>query len=149
MGHIQVDEAEHGRLTEAAGRVPTLESERDTANERADKAERELAIHKAREAARPAVTKKVGESGLPATRKARIVESVLKQVRLDENGAANAEELVSITEAEVRDAETEIAEIAEALGHGSVRGFGRTQESSGGASVEDFDEAFSYEPKGA
>ena len=142
MGHIQVDEAEHGRLTEAAGRVPTLESERDTAARERDEARRELALHKAREAARPAVTKKVGESALPATRKARIVESVLKQVRLDESGAANAEELVSITEAEVKDAETEIAELAEALGAGKVTGFGATQESGGGVSVEDFDAAF-------
>jgi hypothetical protein len=148
MGHIQVDEAEHGRLTEAAGRVPTLESERDTANQRAETAERELAVHKAREAARPAVTKKVGESSLPATRKARIIESVLKQVRLDENGAANAEELASITEAEVRDAETEIAEIAEALGHGSVHGFGQTVTESGGATVEDFDAAFATSQEG-
>lgn len=148
MGHIQVDEAEHGRLTEAAGRVPTLESERDTATQRADNAERELATYKAREAARPAVTKKVGESTLPPSRKARIVESVLKQVRLDENGAANVDELVGITESEVRDAETEIAELAESLGVGSVRGFGSTGEPAGTVTEADFDAAFNPSREG-
>ena len=143
MGHIQVDEAEHGRLTEAAGRVPTLESERDAATTRATTAEGELALYKAREAARPAVTKKVAESTLPATRKGRIVESVLRQLRLDEAGKANADELVSITERELAEAETEMAEIAEALGVGQVRGFGQTRESGTSAStVEDFDAAF-------
>ncbi|NUO35643.1 MAG: hypothetical protein HOQ27_11350 [Dermatophilaceae bacterium] len=142
MGHIQVDEAEHGRLTEAAGRVPTLESERDTAVTERDSARQELALYKAREAARPAVSKKVGESALPATRKARIVESVLRQLRLDEAGKANADELVSITEREVKDAETEIAEIAESLGVGRVRGFGQTVTESTGATVDDFDAAF-------
>ena len=43
MGHIQVDEAEHRRVTEAAGRVPTLESERDTAAAERDEARAELA----------------------------------------------------------------------------------------------------------
>lgn len=41
MGMIQVDEADHRRVTEAAGRVQTLESERDAAIQRADKAEGE------------------------------------------------------------------------------------------------------------
>jgi len=149
MGTIQVDEAEHGRLTEAAGRVQALESERDQANERATTAERELAIHKARENARPAVTKKVAESGLPARRQARIVESVLKQVRLDDNGAANADELVSITEATVTEEQADLAELQESLGMGRVTGFGPTNESGGGATVDDFDTAFNYTSKEA
>jgi hypothetical protein len=149
MGTIQVDEAEHGRLTEAAGRVQALESERDQANERATTAERELAIHKARENARPAVTKKVAESGLPARRQARIVESVLKQVRLDDNGAANADELVSITEATVTEEQADLAELQESLGMGRVTGFGPTKESGGGATVDDFDTAFNYTSKEA
>jgi hypothetical protein len=147
MGHIQVDEAEHGRLTEAAGRVPTLESERDAANQRADKAEHKLALYEARDAARPAVTKKVAESGLPARRQARIVESILKQVRLDDNGAANADELVGITEAAVTEEQADLAELAESLGAGTVRNFGATRE-SGGATVEDFDNAFKTSQEG-
>ncbi|NUO96764.1 MAG: hypothetical protein HOW59_02415 [Nonomuraea sp.] len=142
MGIKQVDEADYARVTEAAGRVPTLESERDTAVSERDSARQELALYKAREAARPAVSKKVGESALPATRKARIVESVLRQVRLDEAGKANADELVAVTEREVRDAETEIAEIAESLGVGRVRGFGQTVTESTGVTVDDFDAAF-------
>jgi hypothetical protein len=142
MGNIQVDEAEHRRVTETAGRVPALEAERDTAVRERDASRAELATYRAREAARPAVAKKVGESSLPATRKARIVESVLRQVRLDESGAANADELVSITEREVREAEVEIAEIAESLGVGRVHGFGRTVSESAGATVDDFDAAF-------
>lgn len=125
MGNIQVDEAQHRLVTETAGRVPTLEAERDTAQKERDASRVELATYRAREAARPAVAKKVGESQLPATRKARIVESVLKQVRVDESGNANGDELVAVTEAEVTEAETEIAEIAESLGIGRVSGFGR------------------------
>ncbi len=141
MGNIQVDEAQHAAVTEAAGRVPTLEAERDTAKA-------ELAMFKAREAARPAVTKKVGESSLPATRKARIVESILKQVRLDENGQANAEELVTLTEAEVLESETEIAEIAESLGVGSIRGFGGGDPTAGTVTEADFDAAFNAPKEG-
>lgn len=148
MGTIQVDEAEHGRLAEAAGRATESERRASEAEAREAAAKSELALYKAREAARPAVTKKVGESALPATRKARIVESILTQVRLDESGAANAEELVGITEAAVTEAETEIAEIAEALGHGRVTGFGQTRESAGGATVEDFDNAFKTSQEG-
>ncbi|MGG5257468.1 hypothetical protein [Phycicoccus avicenniae] len=141
MATTQIEEAELGRLRQDAERAQTLESERDTARG-------ELATFKAREAARPAVTKKVGESAtLPPSRKARVVESVLKQVRVDENGAANAEELVRITESEVTEAETELAELAEALGHGRVTGFGQVHESTG-ASVEDFDAAFSTSQEG-
>lgn len=134
MGTIQVDEAEHGRLTEAAGRVAQAEQAEQTAV-------KALAVYKAREAARPAVTKKVGESTLPTSRRARIVESVLQQVRVDENGAANADQLVTITEAEVKAAEVDMAEIAEALGLGQVRNFGAT-ESANGPTVDDFDAAF-------
>lgn len=38
MGHIQVDEAEHKRLTEAAGKVATIEAERDAATKKAEEA---------------------------------------------------------------------------------------------------------------
>lgn len=124
MGTIQVDEAQQTSLTEAAGRVPTLESERDTAVKERDDSRRELALHKAREAARPVVAAKVAESTLPATRKARIVESVLKQVTVNDQGMPNADELVKATEAEVSDSLAELAELAESLGVGSIRGFG-------------------------
>jgi phenylpyruvate tautomerase PptA (4-oxalocrotonate tautomerase family) len=139
MGHIQVDEADHGRLTEAAGRVPTLESERDTAVSERDSARAELALFKAREAARPAVAAKVAESSLPATRKAKIVEAVLRHVALNDQGMPNAEELVKLTEAEVKDAETELAELAESLGVGQVVGFGGSSRFNGNGDVTEAD----------
>ena len=43
MGHIQIDEAEHKRLTEAADKVAAIESERAAAVERAEKAEAAVA----------------------------------------------------------------------------------------------------------
>ena len=49
MGNIQIDEAEHKRLVEQAGRVDTLEAERDTEKKRADAAEQKLAETKVEE----------------------------------------------------------------------------------------------------
>lgn len=43
MGHIQIDEAEHKRLTEAADKVAAIESERAAAVERAEQAEAAVA----------------------------------------------------------------------------------------------------------
>lgn len=43
MGKIQIEESEHNRLVEEAGRVDTLEAERDTEKARADAAEQKLA----------------------------------------------------------------------------------------------------------
>ncbi|HET7398986.1 MAG TPA: hypothetical protein VFJ94_10735 [Intrasporangium sp.] len=119
MGTIQVDEAEHGRLTEAAGRA--TEAER-----RATEAERALALYKAREGARPVVASKVGESSLPPRRQSRVVEAVLAQVAIGDDGQVDAAAVVAATEAAVKDAEADIAEIAEALGAGKVTGFGHT-----------------------
>lgn len=52
MGTIQIDEAEHTRLKDQAGRVETLESERDAAIERATTAETQVTeAHKAADAA--------------------------------------------------------------------------------------------------
>ena len=52
MGHIQIDEAEHKRLTEAADKVAAIESERAAAVERAEKAEAAVAeAHKQADAA--------------------------------------------------------------------------------------------------
>jgi hypothetical protein len=47
MPKIQIEESEHTRLTETAGRVPTLESERDTAVAERDTARRDLAVERA------------------------------------------------------------------------------------------------------
>ncbi len=51
MPKIQIEEADHKRLVDEAGRVPTLEQERDTEKARGDKAEAALAEHVRRDAA--------------------------------------------------------------------------------------------------
>ncbi|WP_154402725.1 hypothetical protein [Nocardioides speluncae] len=71
MGNIQIEEGEHKALVEKAGRVDTLESERDTQKARADKAEAALAeaTKATEEAAKTAEeAKKVAEAaGKPRT----------------------------------------------------------------------------------
>lgn len=51
MPKIQIEEAEHQRLVDEAGRVKTLESERDTEKARGDAAEARLSEHERRDAA--------------------------------------------------------------------------------------------------
>jgi hypothetical protein len=53
MGKIQIEEAEHIRLVEEAGRVDTLASERDTEKARADELAAKLAEVEAAKAAEP------------------------------------------------------------------------------------------------
>lgn len=138
MGHIQVDEAEHRRLTEAAGRVQTLESERDAAVQRAETAEseRDQAIEKVAKGERAKVVAKIlGESATAAG------------VQLDQyqrSGIAGHAVLAddgTVNESETRKAfDTHVATLAEANGKGRPRGMGgkvhsTTQESN----VDDID----------
>lgn len=122
----QIEEARLRQLEEDASRVQTVEAERDSAQAERDAARQELSAHKAREAARPIATRKVGESeSLPASKKARVVEAVLRDVPV-KDGALDEDALTAAVEAAVKDAETEVAELAESLGAGRITGFGRT-----------------------
>jgi hypothetical protein len=122
----QIEEARLRQLEEDASRVQTVEAERDSAQAERDAARQELSAHKAREAARPIATKMVGASqSLPAGKKARLVEAVLREVPVKE-GQLDEDALTKAVQAAVKDAETEVAELAESLGAGKVTGFGHT-----------------------
>lgn len=121
MGTIQVDEAEHGRITEAAGRVPTLETERDQAITERDQARHELAAERIINAAEATFT--------PLERK-----GLLTGLPVTESGAFD--------EAAFTTTVTEAAAVrAEADGAGSIRGFGRTGNDTGTVTEADVDNA--------
>ena len=139
MATTQIVESRLAQLEKDSERVQSLESENAAAAQRAEKAERDLALYRTREAARPAVTRTIAESGLPVRRQARLVESVLAGVQQD----TTPEAVVEATNRAVADEQADIAELAESLGVGTVRGFGQTVAESSGYSVDDFDAAFS------
>lgn len=121
-----IEEARLRQLETDAGRVPTLESERDAANQRAEAVERQLAESNARTAARPIVAAVLAEGAnpLPAPITTRVTESVVAAARLTDAGVLDEVALrTAATEARTA-AETELAAIAESLGVGQVRGLG-------------------------
>lgn len=67
MPQIQIEEAEHQRLLDAAGRVETLEAERVAATERAEQAEAALAESNRIAAARAVITAQATEAGVTFT----------------------------------------------------------------------------------
>jgi hypothetical protein len=123
MGTIQVDEAEHGRITEAAGRVPTLESERDQAITERDQARQELATERRTTAANRVIDAAEADF-TPLERRGLLSElPVTEAGDLDEDAFTT-----TVTEA--------AAARAEADGAGSVRGFGSTQHTDTSVIVE-------------
>lgn len=136
----QIEEAEHRRLVEAAGRVQTLESERDAANQRATTAETALAESAARNAARPIVAEVLGQSQtLPPATIARVTESVVTAAPLTTEGRLDEAALRTATEAARTAAETEIGEALAAAGAGKVRGFGTSTAQDGEIDESDYD----------
>lgn len=116
MGNIQVDEAEHGRLTEAAGRVPTLESERDTAIRERDEARRAMRDRDNTDAANTVIDTQAKEAGVTFTAlERRGLVAAIPVTEAGEIDKAAFEEAVK----------TAAAEKAEEAGAGSIRGFGR------------------------
>lgn len=121
----KMPEIEAGRLTaleEAAGRVPSLESERDQATQRAEEAERKLAesarLHDAHTI--------LSESGAEFT--ALEKRGLLAELPVLESGELDKDAFTrTVTEA--------AAERAEASGEGRVTGFGDTSPSGDGESA--------------
>lgn len=129
MGTIQIEETEHARLTEKAGRVETLETERDTAvteaateKARADKAEAELAERDRRDAARKIVDESDG-SFTPLEMK-----GLLAELPLNEGGELDVETFT-----------TTVAEAAAKTKRRGVHGFGGTPVDVDGETVTEAD----------
>lgn len=123
MGHIQVDEAVHTRAVEEAGRVPTLESERDTAVQRAETAESERDSARAQlaESARTSraseiITAQATEAGVTFT--ALESRGLLAGLPLGDDGALDEAAFTTAVEAAV-------TEKAATAGAGTPRGFGQ------------------------
>jgi hypothetical protein len=118
MGNIQVDEAQHASLTEAAGRVPTLESERDTEKQRADVAERKLRDRDNTDAAREVIATESKDAGVTFT--ALESRGLIAEMPLDDNG--------DLDKAKFGEAvKTAAAEKAQESGAGTITGFGSTR----------------------
>lgn len=121
MGHIQVEESEHRRLTEAAGRVQTLESERDAAVQRAETAESERDAALARETSR--------DRGVAI---ARLLTTACESAKVElnefERSGVAAKAVVkdgALDESATKTAFDEaLVKVAESRGHGKVRGLG-------------------------
>lgn len=138
----QIEEARLRQLETDAGRVSTLESERDTEKSRADKAERELAAERARNTARPIAAAVVGESTILAPPTvARVVESVVAAAPVNDAGALDETALRTAAEAARTAAESEIAAYAEENGAGKVRTFGGKPAAAGEVTREAADKA--------
>lgn len=128
MGTIQVDEAEHGRLAEAAGRVTALESERAQAIAERDEAREALAVE--RRTARANTLIDTAEAGFTALER----RGLLAELPLTQEGALDEDAFTAtVTEA--------AATRAEASGAGSIRGFGRTGNDTGTVTEADVDNA--------
>lgn len=140
MGTIQVDEAEHGRLSEAAGRVPTLESERDTERQRADAAEARLAERDRVDAARTIIDARATEAGVTFT--ALETRGLLAQLPVAESG--DLDEATFTTSVD-----EQAAAKAQEAGAGHVRGFGASTGGDGTISESDARAVLYGEQKGA
>ncbi len=116
MATTQIEETELSGLREKASRVTTLESERDTAVAERDDARRELAEARRGQKVADVIGAVEKDKGIEFTKLERVGLTV--DVPLTESGDLDAEKFKTAVE-------TAAAEIAEANGAGSVRGFGR------------------------
>ena len=128
-------EIEAGRLAqleEAAGRVPTLASERDQAVSRAEAAEAALRNHRNVDAARGILAEAIAASTTPVTFSALEQRGILAALPTTDAGDLDAAAFRSAAEAEV-------AAKAKAGGAGRVTGFGVTED-AGGKAVPTWDD---------
>lgn len=111
----QIEEARLRTLEADAGRVPTLENERDTAVQRAEEAERQLA--EARKSANAAIAQRVVAEAFDAhdVDAPKTAARLAANAPLTESGEVDTEALKTI-------AEESAAELAEASGAGTPRG---------------------------
>lgn len=130
MGNIQVDEADHRRVTEAAGRVPTLEAERDTEKARAEAAERARDELLARESATTRARKRVTEANatLPTPVVDRIVAEATRTVPLTDAGQLDEAALDTAVDTARTTEESYLTGLVQATGGDALVGFGASAE---------------------
>lgn len=148
MGTIQVDEAEHRRVTEEAGRVATLESERDTEKARADKAEGEIARRDRVGEAEKIISEKAtaGEVSFNALES----DGLLAKLPVTEAGELDKDAFGKTVDAAVEEKKTADAKAREAAGEGRVRTFGKPRSGNAdGISEAEFNEALGIKKIGA
>lgn len=136
----QIEEARLRELEEAAGRVSTLESERDEARTERDEARRDAAEANARTAAGDRARTRVREANadLPAPTVDRIVAEALRDVPLTDAGELDEAAFDTRVDTAREAEETYLAGLA---GGGTIKGFGPTQQDAGEITEADVDEA--------
>jgi hypothetical protein len=136
----QIEEGRLAQLEEAAGRVSTLESERDNARQEADKLKAQIAESTARTQARPVVAAKVAESKtLGGRTQARLVESIVGSLPVVDGKVAD-EALTAAVESAVKAAEAELADYRRPAPTSVFGSFGSVAESEDG-DTEDISES--------
>jgi hypothetical protein len=124
MGNIQIEESEHTRLVERAGRVDTLETERDTAVQERDTARAAIAERDRADRARTIVTECATTANVAFTPLEE--RGLLAQIPTSDDGSLNEAAFTTlVTEA--------AATVAASRGAGTVSGYGGT---GGPATVE-------------
>lgn len=113
----QIEEAQLRQLEADAGRVPTLESERDTAVSERDALRDQLAERDRRDAARQIITEVTEAEGV--TFDSLQVDGLLAGAPIAEGGALDAEKFKAAVEVHAK-------RVAEARGAGTVSGYGGT-----------------------
>ncbi len=117
MGNIQIEESEHRSLVEKAGRVDTLESERDTAIQERDQARAHLADLDRTAKARKVLVDEAAKGNVTFTPLEE--KGLLVQLPTTESGDLDeAAFTTTVTEA--------VAQVKESRGEGRVSGFGGT-----------------------
>jgi len=172
MPNIEIDEAVHKDLVEKAGRVDTLEAERDTEKARADAAEaklteaekktaegtrpslkllneelteskRENALLRAENVARPILAEALADAILVDSQKARLARTLLVDLPLTEALELDETAFGTRCQEAIGVAEEEAAELLQAAGVGTPRGLGGPLTPATEAASAKFDEDLS------
>lgn len=160
MGKIQIDEAEHARLVESAGKVDELTTElatvkdqlaeatappeggprprrtsHDQVIERLDAQKAEMDELRAREAARDIIAEELAEAWVAPATVQRLTTALLRDLPLVE-GKLDETELRDRCVAERDAAELEAAETLDAAGFGAPKGLGASTPPAGGEATK-------------
>lgn len=121
-GMAEIEEDRLQVLEESHGRVESMEAE--------------IKVLRNREAFRAPLTQVLQESGLPVRKQNKILTEALANTSAD----STEENILEAAKSQIADAKADLAELAESLGVGQVKGFGESQAST--SSLEDFDAIF-------